>query len=576
MSLRLSQRSQRKRIVIGLAIFLIVWWHLGSSSSSSSSPLFAGDVKFAASSFDWSQFTPFNPVLDIKPLPTTRPRSLPPVQADAALFKPSRVNDERRAAVRAVFDRSYQAYRSHAWLHDELTPVTGRGKDPFGGWAATLVDSLDSLWIMGFKDEFREAAAAVGRLDWANTEAGALNIFETTIRHLGGLLSAYDLSREPVLLAKAVELGEMLYVGFDTENRIPGFWLNFKDALQNLQWAGTNDPSACPASLSLEFTRLSQITGDPKYYDATDRVTRFLEKTQNKTLLPGIWPTTIDFRHETVYQNRFTLGALADSLYEYLPKMYALLGGVDKSYEDMYKAAADTIIEHMLFRAMIPDDGDKDAIYFTGDLLVKEDEVMRINESQHLTCFVGGMFGLGGKLFQLEKHSQIGERLARGCGWAYANMPTGIMPEIFNMVACESTEGPCPWDQDRWEDEVGAAQVPRGFKNARDPRYLLRPEAIESIFLSYRMTGNPEYREIAWDMFEAIIMATETKLAYSAFADVTVTGATKKLDSMESFWLAETLKYFYLIFSPPDVISLDDYVLNTEAHPLLRPKPFAG
>ncbi|KAI0017480.1 glycoside hydrolase [Xylariomycetidae sp. FL0641] len=87
----------------------------------------------------------------------------------------------------------------------------------------------------------------------------------------------------------------------------------------------------------------------------------------------------------------------------------------------------------------------------------------------------------------------------------------------------------------------------------------------------YRMTGNEEYQEIAWRMFEAIRKATETELAFSAIADVTVDGAsTVKLDSMESFWFSETLKYFYLIFSPPDLISLDEYVLNTEAHPLKR------
>jgi len=49
-----------------------------------------------------------------------------------------------------------------------------------------------------------------------------------------------------------------------------------------------------------------------------------------------------------------------------------------------------------------------------------------------------------------------------------------------------------------------------------------------------------------------------------------------QLDEMESFWLAETLKYFYLLFSTPDVISLDDWVLNTEAHPFRRPDAAVG
>lgn len=111
-----------------------------------------------------------------------------------------------------------------------------------------------------------------------------------------------------------------------------------------------------------------------------------------------------------------------------------------------------------------------------------------------------------------------------------------------------------------------------GFTHARDARYILRPEAIESIFYMYRITGEDDLLDMAWGMFQAIRRSTETELAFSAIADVTATGKTEKLDSMESFWLSETLKYFYLIFSSPDLISLDEFVLNTEAHFLRRPR----
>jgi mannosyl-oligosaccharide alpha-1,2-mannosidase len=89
---------------------------------------------------------------------------------------------------------------------------------------------------------------------------------------------------------------------------------------------------------------------------------------------------------------------------------------------------------------------------------------------------------------------------------------------------------------------------------------VIRPEAIESVFILYRITGDKAYQDIAWEMFEGIENATKTDIANSAIDDVTqVTPA--KADRMESFWLAETLKYFYLVFSEPDLISLDDYVL---------------
>jgi mannosyl-oligosaccharide alpha-1,2-mannosidase len=116
--------------------------------------------------------------------------------------------------------------------------VTGGAKNPYGGFAATLVDSLDTLWIMGLDAEFREAAAAAVKIDWAHGKTDGVNVFETTIRHLGGLLSAYDLSGEETLLKKAIELGDMLYMAFDTPNRMPVFWLTFEKAMKGSQVAG--------------------------------------------------------------------------------------------------------------------------------------------------------------------------------------------------------------------------------------------------------------------------------------------------------------------------------------------------
>lgn len=568
---------KRSRLVKAIAslIGVVFIWHLFLGSSG---------PRFVPSSFDWSTVRQFHPPGPIKPLPSGGGHRLNRIQAEASQFKHSATAENRRVAVRNAFKRSYDAYKKYAWMRDEVTPLSAQGKDTFGGWAATLVDALDTLWIMGLKKEFKEAATAIAALDWASTKDGSANLFETTIRHLGGLLSAYELSREPALLKKAIELGEMLYVAFDTPNRLPGFWINFQDALDGRQVAGVHDPSASPSSLSMEFTKLSQLTGDPKWYDATDRVTRFLERVQNHTALPGMWPTALDFQHEEAYDNSFSLGALADSLYEYLPKMSALLGGRDESYEIMYRTAMDTVIKHLLFRPMLPENTD---ILFTGEVHINYEHENRIDfvpESQHLTCFVGGMFGVGGRLFGIEEHVTIAEQMARGCAWAYSSFPTGVMPEIFGLVPCKDFRGYCGWDEAKWREE-GDQKLAKGFKHARDPRYQLRPEAVESLFIMYRITGDTKWQDMAWEMFQSVMKATKTEFANAAIEDVTVQGETTKIDSMEvcfakicwgltnllqSFWLSETLKYFYLIFSPPDLISLDEYVLNTEAHPFRR------
>ncbi|RSL93441.1 hypothetical protein CDV31_014711 [Fusarium ambrosium] len=558
-----SQPSFPRKALVAAIVGALLFWHLVSTSASLSAPKTSG-LEFVPSSFNWSTLPQFHPPSSIKPLPTEAPHQLPQVQANQGKFQLTSTTKSRQKAVRDEFLRSYKSYKQYAWMKDELTPISATGKDTFGGWAATLVDSLDTLWIMDLKEEFSEAAQAAATLNWGETHDGAVNLFETTIRHLGGLLSAYELSREEVLLKKAVELGEMLYVAFDTPNRLPGFWLNFEDARTGKQVAGVHDPSASPSSLVMEFTKLSQLTGDPKFYDATDRVTQFLVRIQNNTRLPGMWPLCLNFQNEQANDNTFSLGALADSLYEYLPKMHALLGGLDANYESMYRIASDTVIKHLLYRPMLPE---KDDILFSGDVHVNDDRVELVTESQHLTCFAGGMFSLAGKLLSIEEHVNIGERLARGCGWAYKAFPTGMMPEIFNLVSCPTLE-PCEYEKERWVPEK--ENLSPGFRNARDPRYILRPEAIESIFIMYRITADPQWQDMAWDMFQAIVRYTTTQHANAAIEDVTNT-ETAQTDSMESFWLSETLKYFYLIFSPPDLVNLDEYVLNTEAHPFRRP-----
>ncbi|KAF5969928.1 alpha-mannosidase [Fusarium bulbicola] len=278
----------------------------------------------------------------------------------------------------------------------------------------------------------------------------------------------------------------------------------------------------------MEFTKLSQLTNDPKFYDATDRVSRFLLRIQNNTLLPGMWPMGLDFQNEAAHDNSFSLGALADSLYEYLPKMHALLGGLDENYETMYRTAADVIIKHLLYRPMLPNQED---VLFLGDARVGE-KVELTTESQHLTCFAGGMFALAGKLFSIEQHVNIGEILARGCAWAYSAFPTGIMPEIFDLIVCPALS-PCEWNETLWKPQNNQ-KLPPGFRHARDPRYILRPEAIESVFIMYRLTADPKWQDMAWDMFQAIVKYTSTELANAnaAIDDVTST-ETSKTDSME-------------------------------------------
>ncbi|KAF2465423.1 alpha-mannosidase IC [Lindgomyces ingoldianus] len=515
--------------------------------------------------FNWRDVDTQYPVQKFEQLPRTAvKKELPPVQYDFSVDPPSLYDElmrkRRQAAVKAAFARCWTSYKERAWMKDELQPVSGGSKTTFGGWGATLVDSLDTLWIMNLKEDFEDAVSAVTQINFK--PEGEVNMFETTIRYLGGLLAAYDLTdcKDSRLLEKAMELGDMIYASFDTPNRMPVTrWDSVKASKGVKQSPAANGIIAELASFSLEFTRLSQLTGDMRYYDAVARVTSVLEEQQNRTKLPGLWPVGIDTQNlDLTRDNQFSLGAMADSAYEYLGKTYQLLRGVGSAsqYKKMYELSMNAVIEHLLFRPMVPDQAD--ILMPTSVRANSASDIRQGDTAQHLACFVGGMLALGGRLFQNKTHVEAGQRVTDACVWTYQNAPHGIMPEMFSMHACP-THSPCPYDASK-------TFVYPGFASISDARYILRPEAIESVFYMYRITGDTSYQDIAWEMFQAIDSQTRTQYANAAIRDVS-TENTERLDSMESFWLAETLKYFYLVFSEPGLVSLDDWVFNTEAHP---------
>jgi mannosyl-oligosaccharide alpha-1,2-mannosidase len=312
-------------------LFLITFYHLSPSTSTGSDsrqpqpqPPPSTD---SATTHDhkWHERPLKYPVASLVSLPTGKPLAIPNVQfsfeAENATSKSIRVG--RLEIVKEAFIHSWEGYKSQAWLKDEVSPITGGYRSTFGGWGATLVDALDTLWIMGMKEDFEEAVTAVGRIDFNVVEQVPLNIFETTIRYLGGLLGAYDVSggNYPVLLSKAIEVGEMLYAAFDTPNRMPiTRWCADQGAPQEEGLEKTLVAEI--GSLSLEFTRLSQLSGDMKYFDAIQRIMDVFETQQNLTKLPGMWPVLVNARTEDFSRDTFfTLGGMADSVYEYLPKV---------------------------------------------------------------------------------------------------------------------------------------------------------------------------------------------------------------------------------------------------------------
>ena len=115
---------------------------------------------------------------------------------------------EQKAIVHA-FKHAWSAYRKYAWGKDELKPVSQDSNEWFN-LGLTLIDSLDTMWLMGLSQEFNEATEWVAK-EMVITQDKDVNLFETTIRVLGGLLSTYHLTQNDIFLEKAVSVP--LYMG---------------------------------------------------------------------------------------------------------------------------------------------------------------------------------------------------------------------------------------------------------------------------------------------------------------------------------------------------------------------------
>ena len=498
----------RRRIVfLAVVIFCLYYLHLhgifgwGLLQTQTEPLTNPSPATTTKSHVDWKAIPQRYPVESMIPLPHGTPAKIPKIQNEFG--KETRAEKRTRLArleaVRESFLHSYRGYQHFAWLQDEVTPLSAEYKNGFGGWGATLIDTLDTLWVMGLKKDFAIAVAAVEKIDFTSSDSSIISVFETTIRYVGGLLGAYDLShaKYPILLQKAVELGDMLYAAFDTPNRMPiTYWEWERAAAGEDQEAGSSVPIADLGSLSMEFTRLTQLTGDPKYFDAIQRIYDALAEQQKQTRLPGMWPLMVNARKmDFTADATFTFGAMSDSLYEYFPKQHLLIGGLSQQYRKMYEATMVAAKKLIFFRPLNKYNQD---ILVAGTARDVGTKSQRLDpEGQHLTCFVGGMVGIAAKIFDRPEELDIASKLTDGCIWSYEAMPTGIGPEIFRAVPCMDPDD-CTWSLDRYygwivnemhfrEDDEGEdppleraekfvkhmGLIP-GFTEIRERKYILR------------------------------------------------------------------------------------------------------
>jgi mannosyl-oligosaccharide alpha-1,2-mannosidase len=444
----------------------------------------------------------------------------------------------RADAVRNAMRHAWGSYEKHAFGRDELKPISGRGHDNWGGLGVTLVDSLDTLWLMGLKDEFWRAK------DWVRDHlsfdhTGTVSFFETTIRELGGLLSAYDLSGDQVFLDKAQDLGNRLASAFSTPTGLPKGQVNLQSSSAAGGWTGSNSVLAELGTVQLEFNYLSAKTGDKKFSGYANRVYDVLEKLNPQN---GLFPIYINANNGQAGSHMITFGALGDSFYEYLLKVWVQTGRKDRRLRNMYDKAMDGMVS-VLLKKSSPSN-----LLYVSDF----DGSRNINKMDHLVCFLPGTLALGAWLSddpdgpRAKRDMAVAKGLMYTCYQMYARQATGISPEYVNFGGqSDFNAGPSA-----------------NF-------YILRPETAESLYVMHSITGNPIYAEWSYQIFSSIEKYCKTSLAYGSLSNVNDASAGRRIDDrMESFFLGETLKYLFLAQAPANTVDLHRQVFNTEAHPL--------
>jgi mannosidase alpha-like ER degradation enhancer 2 len=422
-----------------------------------------------------------------------------------------------RAHAREVADRvkteflhAWTNYERYAWGHDALKPLSKTAHDWYGqSLLMTPVDALDTLILMKLDGEADKARTLITSELSFDRDIYVKN-FEITIRLLGGLLSSYQLTGDKRLLTLAEDLGNRLLPAFNSPTGLPYVYVN-------LRTGQVRDPVSNPAetgTLLLEFGTLSRLTGKSAFYDKAKRA---LVETYKRRSPLGLVGSSINVETGAWIDNDSHISGGIDSYYEYLWKCWLLFGDTDCL--EMWNASIPAVQKYLA------DEVGGELWYSHADMTTGKRTDTTYGA---LDAFFPGLLALSGDLPRA--------RRLQASSFKMWNLH-GIEPEVIDYTTME----------------VKAAT------------YHLRPEIVESTYYLYHFTKEQQYRQMGETLFNDFVKHCRTDAGYAALQNVIT---KEKRDEMESFALAETFKYFYLLFAPADTLDLDKIVFNTEAHPL--------
>lgn len=448
----------------------------------------------------------------------------------------------RRNFVREMMKHAWHGYAMYAWGYNEVKPVSRMPHTDsiFGGeqLGASIVDGIDTLYIMGLKDEYLAARTWIeNNLDFNKYDID-LSVFETNIRYVGGLLSIYALTKDQMFLNKAVQIADKLLPAFDTPSGVPYSNINLRTGYaRNHDWAYGAAILSEFGSMHLEFIYLSHVTGDPKYREKAFKIREAIKRAVPRQ--DGLYNNYMNTEtgQWLTRPTHISMGALGDSFYEYLIKAYVQTDGQDVEAYQMYVDAIKAYENKLIFTST-----QSRLVYFAE---LRDTSINHKMDS--LACFSGGMLAMGATKSEepvKSRHMNLANGIASTCHESCTRTKSHLGPEtfIFSNKADALAYGPS------------------------EKYYILRPEILETYFYMWRYTHDPKYRAWAWDFIEALERYCKAEAGYSGLRNVYQ--PVIKDDVQQSFFLAEVLKYLYLIFSDDNIVNLDDWVFNTEAHPL--------
>lgn len=419
---------------------------------------------------------------------------------------------ETARQIREEFLHAWSAYKQFAWGHDELTPLSKGSHDWYGvSLYMTPVDALDTLILMGLTDEAAKTRELIAQNLSFDKDIEVKN-FEITIRLLGGLLSSYQLSGDQRLLKLADDLGKRLLPAFDSPTGMPYMFVNLKTG--KVRGAVSNPAEI--GTLLIEFGTLAKLTGKPVYYEKAKRA---VVELYNRRSSIGLVGSTINVETGKWLDTTSHISGGIDSYYEYLLKSWLLFD--DKDCERMWRTTIVAVNKY------VADDSPTGFWYSQVDMNTGK---RLSSEFGALDAFFPAVLARSGDIARAERLEDSAFKM-----WT----TFGIEPETMDYSTMK----------------------------AISPGYPLRPEIIESAYYLQFFTGDPRYRAMGHMFLESLKRYCRTDLAYAALSNVET---KEKADGMESFFLAETLKYLYLLFAPPETLDLRKSVFNTEAHPIRR------